>query len=44
MPYFLPSNSPLLSNHERNYKSALVVLNQHKEIRYNFILFNIVPE
>ena len=37
MSYFLSSNSPLSSNRDRNYVSALVALNQHKEKRYNSI-------
>ena len=44
MPYFLSSKSSLSGNRDRNNQSALVVLIQHKEKRYNFIFFNIFPE
>ena len=37
MPYFLSSNSPLSNKRDRNYESALVVLNQHKEKCYSSI-------
>ena len=33
MPYFLSLNSPLSRYRDRNYKSALVLLNQHMEKR-----------